>query len=298
MKKYVPYFFLTQLFFPLSYKEYHVLTEDKLLSNTLFKAYETLQPKMLFGFDNNSFYDDTNTPVSNAQVDAIIKTSTAAKLFIKPRFGLGGKGITVFTRKDNAFVDSEGKVLDHSFFLHELTGGVYIVQEGLVQHPSISAIYPHSINTFRVITECINGEPRVLYALLRMGRGGKQVDNASSGGVYTKLDPDTGTLGDYAFSNNRAVFKAHPDTGFVFKDTKMEKWEEAKALSLIVAKKFRKIKYLGWDIACTTEGPSIIELNNRPDMEMIQDFYGGVRDDLKINPKNWWYKSNFTINSV
>jgi hypothetical protein len=298
MKKYVPYFFLNQLFFPLSYKDYHVLTEDKLLSSTLLKAYETLQPKMLFGFDNNSFYDDTNTPVSNVQVDAIIKTSTAAKLFIKPRFGLGGKGIAVFTRKDNELINAEGKVLDHSFFLNELTGGVYIVQEGLVQHQSISAIYPHSINTFRVITECVNGEPRVLYALLRMGRGGKQVDNASSGGVYTKLDPLTGTLGDYAIANNRVVFKAHPDTNFVFKDSKMEKWEEAKTLSLTIAKKFRKIRYLGLDIACTTEGLTIIELNNRPDMEMIQDFYGGIRDDLKIKPKNWWYKSSFTINSI
>jgi glutathione synthase/RimK-type ligase-like ATP-grasp enzyme len=78
----------------------------------------------------------------------------------------------------------------------------------------------------------------------------------------------------------------------------MEKWEEAKTLSLTIAKKFRKIRYLGLDIACTTEGPTIIELNNRPDMEMIQDFYGGIRDDLKIKPKNWWYKSSFTINSI
>jgi hypothetical protein len=131
-----------------------------------------------------------------------------------------------------------------------------------------------------------------------MGRGGKQVDNASSVGIYTKLDPETGTLGDFAFAHNRIIFETHPDTGFVFKDAKIEKWEEAKALSLIVAKKFRKIRYLGWDIACTTEGPSIVEFNNRPDMEMIQDFYGGIRDDLKIKPKDWWYKSNFTINSV
>jgi hypothetical protein len=298
MKKYVPYYFSYNLFFPVSAKEYEVLCDDKLLTYAMLKTYNILQPKMLFGFDNNSFYDDTNTPVSNAQVDAIIKASTAAKLFIKPRFGLGGKGIVVFTRKENAFIDSEGKMLDHSYFLRELTGGVYIVQEGLVQHPSISAIYPHSINTFRVITECVNGESRVLYALLRMGRGGKQVDNASSGGVYTKLDPETGTLGDFAYSNNRAVFKAHPDTGFVFEDTKMENWPEVKRFALEVATKFREIKYIGWDIGLSPEGPTIIEINKRPDMEMVQDFYGGIRDVLKIKPKEWWYRSNFTLKNI
>jgi hypothetical protein len=298
MKKYVPYYFSYNLFFPISAKEYEVLCDDKLLTYAMLKTYNTLQPKMLFGFDNNSFYDDTNTPVSNVQVDAIIKASTAAKLFIKPRFGLGGKGIAVFTRKDNQFINAEGKVLDHSFFLNELTGGVYIVQEGLVQHQSISAIYPHSINTFRVITECVNGEPRVLYALLRMGRGGKQVDNASSGGVYTKLDPLTGTLGDYAIANNRVVFKAHPDTNFVFKDSKMESWTEVKRFALVVAKKFREIKYIGWDIGLSPEGPTIIEINKRPDMEMIQDFYGGIRDDLKIKPKDWWYRSDFTLKNI
>ena len=298
MKKYVPYYFSYNLFFPISAKEYEVLCDDKLLTYAMLKTYNTLQPKMLFGFDSNSFYDDTNTPVSNVQVDAIIKASTAAKLFIKPRFGLGGKGIAVFTRKDNELINAEGKVLDHSFFLNELTGGVYIVQEGLVQHQSISAIYPHSINTFRVITECVNGEPRVLYALLRMGRGGKQVDNASSGGVYTKLDPLTGTLGDYAIANNRVVFKAHPDTKFVFKDSKMESWTEVKRFALVVAKKFREIKYIGWDIGLSPEGPTIIEINKRPDMEMIQDFYGGIRDDLKIKPKDWWYRSDFTLKNI
>jgi hypothetical protein len=33
-------------------------------------------------------------------------------------------------------------------------------------------------------------------------------------------------------------------------------------------------------------------------MEMIQDFYGGIRDDLKIKPKDWWYRSNFTLKNI
>jgi hypothetical protein len=298
MKTYVPHFFIMSLFFPLSYKEYGVLCEDKLLTYATLKAYEVPQPEFLLCFENNRFYDNSNTLISPAEVDALIARCTAAKLFIKPRFGLGGRGIEVFNKEGNQFIDDKKAALDHTFFLSELKNGKYIVQEGLVQHEAMNRLYPHSVNTFRIVTECIRGEARVLYALVRMGSGGKQIDNASSGGLYIKIDPETGVLGDYAFAFNRITFKTHPDTGFVFKGAAMEKWEEAKAFSLAVARKFREIKYMGWDVAFSTDGPAVIELNNAPGIGIVQDCYGGVRDDLKIKPEDWWYKTNFTIKNL
>jgi hypothetical protein len=148
------------------------------------------------------------------------------------------------------------------------------------------------------MTECISGKVRVLYALVRMGSGGQQIDNASSGGLYIKIDPENGVLADYAFAFNRITFKQHPDTGFVFKGAAIETWPEAKQFALDVAKKFREIRYMGWDIAFTEDGPAVIELNNAPGIGIIQDCYGGIRDDLNINPKDWWYQSNYTIKNL
>jgi hypothetical protein len=308
MKKYVPLFFLNNLFFPLSFKEYGIVCEDKLLTYALLKAYEVPQPRLLFCYDHNTFYDAQNNPIAAAAVDALITASPAEKLFAKARFGSEGKGIFIFTRNgSNLFTDEEQKIFNHQFFsedarMKSIEGrdntGFFIVQEGLVQHDVMNQLYPHSVNTFRINTECINGEITILHALVRMGSGGEQVDNATSGGMYIKIDKDTGILADYAYMTNRSIHRKHPDTGFVFKGAQIAQWKDVKDFALTTAKKFREIRYLGWDIALTADGFSVIEINHHPGFGIVQDCYGGARDDLKINPKDWWYQSNYTIKNV
>lgn len=308
MKKYVPLFFLNNLFFPLSYKDYSILCADKLLTYALLKAYDVPQPRMLFCYDHRTFYDQHNNPIAAAGVDAIIAASAAQKLFAKTRFGSEGKGIFVFSKsRDSIFTDEVNTPFSHRFFTEDSRAasaqgrdatGFYLVQEGLAQHETMNRIYPLSVNTFRIHTECIAGQARVTHALLRMGQGGKQVDNASSGGLYMKIDPATGILADYAFMTNHTRHYQHPDTGFVFKNTAIAQWDAVKAFALQTAAKFREIRYLGWDVALTQDGVSVIEMNHHPDFGLVQDCYGGARDDLKINPKDWWYQSNFTIKNV
>jgi hypothetical protein len=295
MKTYVPLFFLDALFYPVNQNGYGILTADKLLNFALLKSYDVAQPALLFCYDHQHFFDGTNTRIPDTQVLDQLQASKAAKLFVKPRLGSGGKGIFIFRKEGQTYIDENGQILEPDFFRTHIKDGLYIVQEGLGQHESMNRIYAHSINTFRVITECYNGEARVLYALIRFGRGGNQVDNASSGGMYIKVDPESGTLADFAYAYNRVTFDRHPDTGFVFKGAQLENWTTVKAFAVHVAEKFREIRFLGWDIALTEDGPAVIELNNSPDMGMIQDFYGGVRDGLHITPKDWWYQSKFTL---
>ena len=63
------------------------------------------------------------------------------------------------------------------------------------QHEAVSAIYPHSVNTVRVLT-CVDADrrPVVLAALLRLGTGRRHVDNASAGGIFVGIDLATGRL--------------------------------------------------------------------------------------------------------
>ena len=308
MKKYVPLFFLNNIFFPLSFKDYGILCEDKLLTYALLKAYDVPQPTLLFCYDHETFYDAENNAISTIEIDNIIAASAAQKLFVKARFGSEGKGIFIFTKGSGGqFADDENTVLNHRFFLEDArvkiadgrdATGFFIVQEGLVQHDTMNQIYPQSVNTFRINTECIDGNVKILHSLVRMGSGGEQVDNATSGGMYIKIDKETGRLADIAYMTNRSTRPTHPDTGFVFKDAVIKEWPVLKTFALDVAKKFREIKYLGWDVALTTEGFSVIEVNHHPGFGIVQDCYGGARDDLKINPDDWWYQSKYTIKNV
>jgi hypothetical protein len=307
MKTYVPLFFLHHLYFPLSYKEYGVVCEDKLLTYAMLKAYEVPQPKLLFCFDHNTFFDGANNPVTTAEADAVINAASAKTLFVKPRFGSEGKGIAIFNKKDGVFRNDQNTVLDHTFFEKDAgdrkipgrdASGFYIVQEGLTQHDELSRIYPQAVNTYRIITEYINGDARVLYCVVRLGSGGRQIDNASAGGIFVRINLDTGALYDSAQAFDQSTCTKHPDTGFIFKDAVMQTWTETKAFTLAAARKFREIRYIGWDIAVTKDGPAVIEFNNKPDMAGVQDSYGGIRDHWKINPKDWWYLSNYTLKNL
>lgn len=307
MKKYVPLYFLHHLYFPHSYKDYGILCEDKLLTYATLKAFELRQPNLLFCFDNQSFSDDVNSPLRGQEVDALLKQTTANTLFVKPRFGSEGKGIGVFNRQQGVFVNEKSEVLDHNYFMMRTpcqnikgrdTSCRFIIQEGLAQHPELSAIYPYAINTFRAITECVNGVARVRYCVLRLGSGGRQVDNASAGGIFVRLNLDTGELYDTAQAFDQSTCDRHPDTGVVFKGLTLQTWAAAKAFTLCAARKFRDIRFLGWDVAVTPEGPALIEFNNKPDMAGIQDSYGGLRDELNINPKDWWYQTNYTLKNL
>ena len=298
MKTYVPHFFIMSLYFPHSYKEYGVLCEDKLLTYAMLKSYGVPQPALLFCYDHQQVFDSTNAPLSVDEVHARIRSSTAEKLFFKPRFGLGGRGIVVFNKNAAQQFVNEAQVMLNADFFKTLGNDAYVVQEGLVQHDVMNNLYPHSVNTFRIFTQCVDGQAQVLYALVRMGSGGQQIDNASSGGLYIKIDPATGVLAAHAFAFDRLTFDKHPDTGFIFNGAHIPVWDEAKTFTIGLAQKFREITYMGWDIAFTTTGPSVIELNNAPGIGIIQDCYGGIRDDLKIDPKDWWYKSNYTIKNL
>ena len=298
LKKYVPNFFAYNLFFPRSFFDYGILCEDKGLTYSILKAYNIAQPVVLFRFEKKKFYNEENAEIDSKKVNEIINKSTAKKIFIKPSFGLGGLGIFVFKRSDNHFINENNIVLDDKFFTENIKEGFYIIQEGIEQHEEMNKIYSHSVNTLRIFTDCVDGEARIMYSLIRMGQGGKQVDNTSSGGLYTKFNPENGKMEDFAFSHNRIVFDSHPDTGFAFKDSYIYNWEETKKFILETTKKFREIRYLGWDVAITKQGPMIIEINNGPGIELVQDFYNGIRDDLKIIPEKWWYNRKYTLKEL
>jgi hypothetical protein len=299
MQKYVPNFFMYNLFFPRSFMDYGIICENKGLTYPVFKGFGIPQPVMLLRYDDQCFFNEMNNAVNDTEADRILERSKAKKLFIKPSFGLGGQGIVIFQRgTDGKFADESGLPINSSYIRTNVKSGKYVIQEGLNQHEELSAIYPHSVNTFRIVTEYHDGKPWILYTLLRMGRGGKQVDNASAGGLYIKVDTEHGTLHDYAFSHNRNKFEVHPDTGFIFANARIQNWPVIKTFILKEIEKFREIRYLGWDVALTVDGPSVIELNNGPDVEILQDFYGGLKDDLHIIPAKWWYNHRFTLKEL
>jgi hypothetical protein len=299
MKQYVPNYFAYYLFFPKYFKEYGLLTEDKEITYRIFDSYKINQPVFLLHYKNGFFYDLQKNKISDNQTNQIINSSKSRKLFFKPTLGLGGKGIFVFNKTNN-YINKNGDELTAGFIRKTLSEKEdYILQEGLEQHPELNKIYPTAINTFRVMTKMNKGNCTILYAMLRMGQGGSQLDNASQHGLVCKVNIKTGAFNSTGNTGLGKTLDAHPDSGFVFKGYVFPYWENIVNFVTTAAEKMESIGFIGWDVAYTVNGPIIIEMNAGAGLEYLQDCHGGVKEGLGIDhPKKYWYSNNFAIKDL
>lgn len=295
MKDYVPNFFAYYLYFPRIYKGYMQLGRDKSLTHTYLAGLGIPHPKVILKFSGGIFYSPDNLPVDQQEAIKMFNQCAAKRIFVKPDSGLGGYGIFVFTKTENGFFTKTGQEFNEQFVQNEMKSISFVIQEGLIQHPEMDKIYKGSVNTFRLVTSVTEGKADLLFALFRMGQKGSEIDNASQGGLYCKIDHETGRLSEYAYSNDRQKYYNHADSGVVFSETVIPAWEELKNFTLKIALQLKEISVVGWDIAMSENGPVVVEINEGPGVEIVQDLYGGIREVLKIyNPEKWWNYSKFT----
>lgn len=196
-------------------------------------------------------------------------------LFFKPEFGSGGTNIQVF---------SEGDFL--SFLMSLNLKETYIVQCGIKQRDDISQINQSSVNTLRVVTQNINHKVKVCVCVMRMGRKGKKVDNSHQGGLSVQIDVNDGAFYSTATAEHGGgCFYCHPDSGFIFNGNRIDNWESIKSEIERCASLFPELKEIAWDVAITSSGIEMIELNLGYGIAHLQCTCGGMRRILSIYPK-------------
>ena len=203
-------------------------------------------------------------------------TSEDDALFFKPEYGRGGAGIFLLTKKNKILYLNNQPILAEKV-LHHLKSNVnYIVQKRLFQSKSFSEINESSVNTLRIYTQDKGGEIIVPACILRMGVNNSFVDNFAQGGLINIIDVETGNLGEYAQTNKvDKKYYEHPDSKYVFKNSKIESWHEIKSLIIKYAALLNECKDPGWDVAITDTGIKILEINVQYGLD-IQNIYGGM----------------------
>lgn len=143
------------------------------------------------------------------------------------------------------------------------------LEEVIKQHPAVSAIYPDSINTVRVVTILKNGVPNVICTYFRIGNG-KFVDNFNSGGMVAPVNELTGEVIDKAIDKKKNLYETHPQTGAKIKGFKFPDWSKAIQMCKEASKVVPQMGYIGWDVCFTPDGPIFVEGNEYPGHDIYQ----------------------------
>ena len=140
--------------------------------------------------------------------------------------------------------------------------GFCTIEDSIVQHPALNRLYPNSVNSLRIITILDNNKvPHCIYMVQKMGYNGRIIDN---NGLFAPVDLETGKIKFPAHSGDTTrgvVYTEHPDTHVKLLGYQIPFVKEAVDMCLKAALVVPQIRYIGWDVALTENGPVIIEGN-------------------------------------
>ena len=252
----------------LSPGKFRIIVRNKFIFRELLDYHGAATSQLALWSYSGTLYGKDGVIRDDGSLSAALKGFVGGTLVLKCQLGARGENIHFLSVAESGsgprLIDPDGKVYDYQR-LHawSLPDNDLLLEEKVVQHKRISEIYPDSVNTVRIVTlNFPDGRTEFLCALMRIGRNGSRVDNASAGGIHVHIDVARGELTELAYcKTENSVFPAHPDTGFVFRGTKLPFWSEILSTLDRLAKAIMQVHTVAWDVAITETGPLIIEGN-------------------------------------
>ncbi len=226
---------------------YKVLLNDKLVFNKYFNEY--------LKRDYINLRECTLSEFKKFLKDKSI-------VFAKVPNGEGGHGVSKIVVKDYKNID---KLYDELIKNNQI-----LIEEAIIQSDDLNEINPNVVNSFRIITLYKDGKAYIINNALRINQDDTDVIGCTND-LYFSLNEkgiiDSNVIDDYA-----NVYESHPMTGKKFKDVKIKGVKEAFKMCKEAALKIPQVRYIGWDVAFTKNGPVIVEGNEYPGYGLIQ-FY-------------------------
>lgn len=246
----------------LNEREYWHLFNNKNEFNEMFREY--LKRDFIY-------------PVNEKKEETIEWMKKHEVFFAKPNDGQCGKNIEKINVAD--WNEDFEKLYNHL-----IENKLYLLEEPVIQCEEMNKLNRSSVNTTRMVSVMNDkGEVTILATFVRIGNG-KCVDNFNSGGMTAKVDVETGTILEEAVNKKGELFENHPLTGTKIKGFQIPYWNEAKEMVKEAAKKSTYVRYVGWDVAMSINGPVLIEGNQFPGHDIYQVAEKIGPDDIGVLP--------------
>ncbi|MBT2153197.1 hypothetical protein KKI34_15815 [Pseudoalteromonas tetraodonis] len=255
----------------LNDSRYAVFADDKFLFHKLMADAGIPTAKLINVISFNPMKQCANG-LNEERAELILDSITADSIVIKPVIdSIQGDGVHVINvchdepkkfEVSGVFYNSEE--LLNKLFTGKQFNRKYLIEETIQQSTFAAELYPDSVNTVRIDSLLSQtGEVFINSAFLRLGKGGRKVDNWSgdTGGIGVKINIESGALSSEGIDYSKNLYSKHPDTCVSFSGLIVPQWEEVISIVKKAAIQFPQLKSLGWDIALTDNGPLILEVN-------------------------------------
>ena len=263
----------------LNNRLYHKCSQNKSIEKAILSTYGIPTPELLGHFHGvRGLTVQGEMFRTKAQLQELLyQQSVGNKLCFKLIDGWGGMGFrAIECLPEKRFLDlqrQEESSFDEFFqsLCNPEKDGL-IVERYLEQHPAFASFNTSSVNTCRVLLRVKGDDVICLSVYLRVGRTGSLVDNSASGGVIFPIDKMTGTMSQGFTKHDRGSFyDAHPDSGVRMSGKKLPCFDEGMTLAKKAILAFPNINFAGIDVAFSTDGPVILEMNIQPDYNDFAD---------------------------
>ncbi len=236
-------------------KEYSKAFSDKNVLPDFAKAVGVKTAKIYLECIKGNYRKDKVCINRNAAIESV---SDIGEVFIKPTVdSCSGNGCMIVDFQKGIDTIS-GKNIGEIF---EKLGSDFVIQERIICHPEIKAIYSESVNTFRIMTYRWRDNLFVAPVIMRIGQGGSFLDNAHAGGMFIAVDDD-GTLHKTAFTEFNKQFTMHPDSGLIFEGYKISLFSKVISAAKQMHDAIPQVGIVNWDFTIDDDGtPLLIEGN-------------------------------------
>lgn len=261
--KYIPAsVYTSSIVFRLNNYHFSLAYVDKGFYDTLFP--DVNRPKTFVKNVNGFYYDDKS---SISKEEAISRCMNLKDAVIKPAvLGTWGEGVKLF-HTDNGFIPEMNMTVADLFAHYNKS---FIVQSKLEQHPDLANLNPTSVNTIRVMSYRRENEVIILYAVIRIGRKGKVVDNETAGGIKADIDLQTGRIKGPAFGSPTEPNMPQTDSGAVLDKYLIPSFPQVLDFVKDLHLRLPYFKLIGWDISVDTSGkPVLIEWNRKAELSQV-----------------------------
>ena len=187
---------------------------------------------------------------------------------LKPIAGAHGHGFDVAvdcSTSNGTLTLKRGGMISATEFLEAVSKDPdgLLLQEAVIQHASLAELSPSAVNTLRILTLLKpSGQVEFPSILLKIARAGSLVDNVGAGGIAAHVDPSTAELSLGFVWPAHDTFEVHPDSGVRIRGFKVPFLHECLSVAARAHQRLTSPRFLGWDVAVTPTGPTVLEMNS------------------------------------